>query len=110
MSRRAAVHFMRALLVVLTVGLPLQAQSASESSALWFAVSPANSGQGLTFVCGCPECAVDPDAGGATYLRQNSRFSCFAPGTLPGKVRPMYAVVSEGLRPKPMFGEEWSSS
>lgn len=109
MPRRSTVHFMRALLVVLTVGLPLQAQSASESLAWRFAVSHANDGQKHTFVCGCPDGAVDPDAG-ITHLRQNSGFAYFAPGTLTGKVNPKYTVVSDGFRPKSRSCDECSSS
>jgi hypothetical protein len=75
---------MRAMLVMLTLGLPLQGQSALESFPWSFSMSHANEGQMLMF----------------SHLRQNSLFSCFAPTTLPGEVNPKYTVVSDGFHPK----------
>jgi hypothetical protein len=109
MSRRTAVHFMRALLLLLIGVLRLQAQSASESLAWLFPVSHANDGQTLTFVCSCPDGAVDPDAG-ATHLRQNSQFSCFASTTLPAEVNHKNTFVSDEFRPKSRSCNECSSS
>lgn len=109
MPRRATVQFWRTLLVVLTMGLPLHAQSGSESSSWSLVKFDPNERSSLPFTHSCPASAVGP-AAASTGSRENSRPLPFAPDTPSNDVNADSASVSGELGPKPAPCGAWSRS
>jgi|SRR5579864_8374711 len=108
MPRRSKALFWKALLVLLTVGSQLHAQSDSGSLS-WLPQADAHEHPTHASAPSCFESAVDPNAA-PTPPGGNAQPLRLAASALAGEVNPDSTVTSAGLSPQSTPCEAWSGS
>ena len=103
-----ALPLWTALLALLTVGLPLHAQSAS-GCLYGFPKTDPNGPPAHLIAHGCPEGARDADAG-PTLPRGTASPLCFASNAFADEVNLNSILRADGLWPQPLHRKAWSSS